>query len=100
MTGMTCECGADCAPGLDTCHRCAWLDGRTEAEARVIAAIRTIGQEVTRDALRHETGMPERTLTRTLDKLRQLRRIVVEHYRDEDNRERATYRLRTSRLGA
>ena len=93
-----CECGADREPGAAACARCSWLDGMTPVEARVIAAIRLLGGRATREALSFETELAERTLYRTLAKLRRLRRIVVQRERDDDSA-RATYVLRTSRLG-
>lgn len=88
-----CECGAARARGAEACVRCAWLDGLTEAEAKVISAVRVLGGRSTPDALALETGYSERSLRRVIANLRRLGRIVVERERDEQNQDRATYVL-------
>ena len=88
-----CECGAPRNPRAEACNRCAWLDGASEAEARLIAALNALG-EADNEALAYETGMPRSTMRVTLAKLRKLGRVVTLYDRDEDNRNRATHRLR------
>lgn len=91
----TCECGAQKNSTDRACSTCSWLDGATTSEQRVIAALRAIGGEGCRDALVLELDaqMPERTLRRTLAKLRGLGRVTAAVERDDDNRNVATYRL-------
>lgn len=102
---MRCECGAALhrvGPGRLVCIICAWRDGATAAERELISALRVCGGRAGLDALALEVGeqMSERTMFRALAKLRALRRIVVEYEDGNEETGRATYVLRTSRLGA
>lgn len=91
MSPTACDCGRPRDPRALACVTCTWLDGATESEARVIDALRALGSAGTWDALTLEIDMPERTLWRTLAKLRAVGRIVV-----RDDGERATYTLRAT----
>lgn len=95
MSAARCECGRRRLPDAESCFRCAWLDGLgTGAGQDIISALRRLGGEATNDALEIETGLPERSLRRALAQLRNLRRIVTEVDRDEQNRNVSTARLR------
>ncbi len=87
----SCDCGRPLAHGDEACTICRYLDGRTPGEQRLIAALRLLGGRATSEALQHESGLPERTLRRTLAQLRALKRIVTTTDPDDDGR--AEHRL-------
>lgn len=88
MSRLVCECGRPKRRHASGCDRCIAADGRTDAERLLIAVLRALGGAATVDALLFESELPERTLYRTLTRLRQLGRVIA-----EEGAGRTVYRL-------
>ena len=75
-----CECGEPKRRADLACRRCLWLDGRSEAEGRLIAVLRLLSGPTSLVALALEAGLSDRQLLRTVKRLvrrRRLRKLIA-----------------------
>lgn len=83
--GRECECGSPIAFGLETCERCAYLDGATKRPARFIHALRAQSGIATTYEIAARTGMDDRAVRYVGAQLEDLGRVMRRHYPDTDN---------------
>ena len=75
-----CECGNAKRRIEPACRSCQWLDGKSEAEGRLIAVLRLLSGPTSLYALALEAGLSYRQVLRTVKKLvrrRRLRKLIA-----------------------